>query len=407
MSEEKMQNDLDPQVDPKASQNKPSQGVNPTDPPVLGPQPRKKIDYHTLKLYGLNDRDIHTMMHNDPSLKLGMASPDVSYQKAVETFQKAGQPAPTQEQFQQQRKAIEKQFANYQRDMWDVGLDTPIYDRTVNSIGAEAHSSQPYTDADMSWNAFDPDDERFFLDGSGERKRAQTDDYYRDNRIDYIPKVDDNLDRVLSNFKGEEDLSKNRNYVDIEIAGADGRTMRVGDFAKDKKNWDGFGASLRPGPEGNSVLVGGYDSKGLPIWVEKDIYDEAFNGSEVRSVYGPQKMYSTWYENLFDSMLINTFAKIPAASVGFVDWLGDLGDEKWLGGSGQTDDFIDEADRFWSNMSSLNQVKAPNDVAESGWAENERSFAWNAGGALGSIVQMILTRKYPHHSFPGYYHHGL
>ena len=123
------------------------------------------------------------------------------------------------------------------------------------------------------------------------------------------------------------------------------------------------------------------------------MYDEAFNGAEVRSTWGPQKMFSSWYGNLWDSMVKNTVAKLPSASVGFVDWLSDFGDQEWLGGSGQQEDVFDESDRFWSNASAAHQVKTPNDVAESGWADNARSFWWNAGGALGSIAQMILTRK--------------
>lgn len=368
------------------------------DPPVNGfpvtangkvTVPKKNVDYFGLKFYGNNDLDVKDMQKSDPTMNLTMMPKEQAFEHYKDDADAAGLDW-NPETFNQMYDQAAAQYAEYKKGMYDVGVNYDrVFNRRHNSFHADAISPIQWDPRSTAYDFFPEEDTRFVVNNS-EITRVKTDDEFITEDLKwYKPIVDDNA--VANKFMYGEDYSKNRTYKEIEVGG---RKMKVGDLEAD---YDKFFGKMKfsSGPEGQTVLAIKYDEKGLPYAEEVSMYDKV-HGDAIMSTWGPRSMRQSWYENLWNSSVTNTIAKIPQASVGFLDWMDDIADEIDYALGDETaleDDAIDQADKFYRNYGSFKAVKTPHNIIDAGFMDNAQAFWWNAGGALGSVAQMVLTRK--------------
>lgn len=355
--------------------------------------PRERVDYFGLKLYGNNDRDVKRMQMTDPSMNLTLMPKDQAYEHYRKDAEMAGIDW-NEKTFSDMYDQASGQLANYKKGMFDVGVN---YDETFNrrhtGFHAEAISPFQWDSRNTAYDLFPEMDTRFIMDND-QVTRVKTDDQFIVEDLRWYKPIVEDGNEVANKFMYGEDLSKNRTYKEIEVGG---RKMRVGDLEADYDKFFGK-TKVTSGPEGTTSLAIKYDERGIPYAEEVSMYDKV-HGDALMSMMGPRSMRQSWYENLWDATIVNTVAKLPAASVGFVDWLDDVAGKlnEWTmgedGGKWTADDYVDEADTFYRNWGSAHAVKTPNNIVESGVFDNAESFWWNAGGALGSVAQVVLTRK--------------
>jgi hypothetical protein len=221
-------------------------GGTPTEDGKVIQFPKTNVDYHTLKMGGMDDAQISIMAKKDPTIILGLAPREKSMEKAKIIAEQMGQPF-NEEQFNQQRTAVEEHYANYQRGQWDIGIETPVWQRTWDSVYAEAMDPGGFVDpSDLMFNWFHEEDNRFTLDKSGRPNQVKTNQQFAEERGYYIPIVNE----------GDEDSgfdASKRNYKDVEI---NGQTARLGDLDADKNQWHGLDAGIWPGPESKVFRYG-------------------------------------------------------------------------------------------------------------------------------------------------------
>ena len=352
--------------------------------------PKSNVDYFGLKFYGNNDRDVKRMQISDPAMNLTMMPKEQAFNHYKADAEKNGlewDPGKFSTMYDQ----AAGQFVDYKKGMFDVGVD---YDQTFNrrhtSFHAEAISPFKYDDKSTAYDLFPEEDTRFVMNNN-EVTRVKSDEAFITEDLKWYKPITGEGD-LSAEFMYGKDAVKNRTYKEIEIGG---RKMRVGDLEADYSKF--FGANkLTSGPEGETGLAIRYDEKGLPYAEEVSLFEKV-EGDAIMSMWGPRKMRQSWYENLWDATITNTIAKLPAASVGFVDWLDDTADymdANWFGDkTAQIDDDIDNADTFYRNLGNFQAVKTPENIRNAGFSDNAQAFWWSAGSALGSVAQMIITRK--------------
>jgi hypothetical protein len=121
------------------------------------------------------------------------------------------------------------------------------------------------------------------------------------------------------------------------------------------------------------------------------MHEIAHESNSVRSAWGPQSMFSNDTSNFFKGLANTLLAETPSAMVGFADWINDVLQYTHPAqyGTPFQEDWLDEGDTYWNNIAAWQSFKQADDIT----FDKSRAFWWNAGSAIGSVAQMLITRN--------------
>ena len=396
---------------------------NPVETPVQGEPPvkdateekvpqmqdPKTVDYFGYTFFGLDDSRINQQVNMNPTSKLTLLPLDEAYAKYKPMIDEAGGDI-SEEDFKGMYDMATARYADYLKQDFNVEINAPVYGQRGRSAFVQANSKFQYSGPVTQSNPFPDWDTRFTI-RDGEVEQIKSDEVFAREQDLYLSELPDQT----------YDQKKARSWVtdeDGEFLQLDAEATQVGEdrggdkymvarYSDDKDNWEGN--VVTPGPDGNTLMTVDYLPNGRPILREVSVYDALLPQQQVLSAHGAAAHTSNWLGNLWDAGFANTVANVPSGFVGFTDWVWDALDyggsfiNPWNAAGGKysyqpgvmesNDDFLDNGDLYWKNLASWQTVKTPDDIADEKYYDSFKSFMWHGGAALGSVAQMILTRK--------------
>lgn len=310
-------------------------------------------DYAGIVMAGVSDENIAEKAYTDPTVKVGLSSFDefVNNEKYQEAYMQSGK---TKEDWIKEApefySQVSQKYANYQKGQFEEVPFESVYKRRVDSKYADALGGAKFH------QKFDRPkqikDTRFELNyATGKMVRTKTDEEFADERGTYVP--------AYKNKEGE-------------------KTGMLNWYLENK---------YKLTSSNENVLKLEYDQEGLPYWHEVDMRND-LKSNEIRSVSGPQQMYSNGWTEFFQGVVRNTAASTPQY----------LADFSTMGGLWENMAYSEEKNNYnlWEyqrNLSAFMKYKPSYEAQTNDPFSNMSAFGSTMGSVFGSLAEMIATKK--------------
>jgi len=345
------------------------------------------VDYFGMKISGNSDSQIFDLDFNNPRAKVALLDKEGAYKTYAPMAEESGMDW-SPEAFNQMYDAVQRQYVNYQNRLFDTDRNQPILGRRANGLYSEASNAAPYVGTPQGFRLRPEYDTRFVME-NGQERRVMTDQEFVYNEVGhYIPitKEGTNKDENGKTYKDTE-------YHDVNLPGYGKTRMgNIADWEADRSSYDWF-ADPMEGSE--TMLVLDYDANGMPVAVERSMYEHGVDPNSIFTGHGPQEMHSKWYNN-FVSKAFDWVDYTASDVMGFADALVDAGDYT-LGTLGVIDEkdnyrWTDKSSDYWANYGKAYAKVAPNDVVQDGMWGSPQGFFYSFGTVMGSVMQMLGTK---------------
>ena len=347
----------------------------------------KPLDYFGFKMLGNDDDDIWQTAYHRPQYDVSLLDREAAYKTYAPLAEKAGVDW-SPENFNKMYDAIEGQYANYKRNVFDTPREKPI-------IGRRWEENQPYPET-----VYNPVQKGYTFDApwdtrweykDGEPIRVKSDQEFWNNDIGYYQPI---TEEGSTRGPDGKEYSPTK-FHDVEIPGrGKARMGKIDEWIENKSHYAAWN------PEGHvegseTMLVTAWDEEGMPYGKEVSMYEHGVDPNTILGAHGPRELSSNSLDNYF-AKIIDWANYLPSDFMNVLDSGSDAIDN-FMGSVGITDSkdvyrWTDKLSDYWMNYGNSWAKTTPHDVQEKGMWGSPQGFFYNFGHVSGSIVQMLVSR---------------